>query len=92
MKIWENVNIKLEKHLETLFQVPPANKYHWSFALMLYLRYVNEFTVVRDLHEKEAVDTRTIINEMMHNFYDYIVAAELDENSFTEPPNVATEN
>ena len=42
---------------------------------MLGPRYVNELTDVRKLHEIEDVDTRTIINEMLPTFYNYIVAA-----------------
>ena len=54
--------------------------------------YVNKLTDIRDLNEVETVDTRTIINEMMPNFYDCIVAAELAENTYTSPPDVTAEN
>ena len=54
--------------------------------------YVNKLTDIRDLNEVETVDTRTIINEMMPNFYDCIVAAELAENTYTESPSVTTNN
>ena len=54
--------------------------------------YVNELTDFRKLHEIETVDTRTIINEMMPKFYDYIVAAELVENPYTAPLSVTTAN
>ena len=50
MKIRENVKIKLDKYLQTLLEVTSADKYHWWFALMLYVRYVNEFMDVRNLH------------------------------------------
>ena len=42
------------------------------------------------MHEIETVDTRTIMNEMMPKFYDYIVAEELAENPYTAPPAVPT--
>ena len=47
---------------------------------------------LRKLHEIENFDTKTIVNEMMRKFYDYIVAAELVENSYTTLPYVNTEN
>ena len=59
---------------------------------MLHPRYVNELTDVRSLHEIETVDTITIINEIMHKFYDFIVAEELAENPYTAPPAVTTAN
>ena len=59
---------------------------------MLDPRYVNELTDVRKLHEIETVDTRTVINEMMTKFYDYIAAAESAENPYTSPPAVTTAN
>ena len=49
-------------------------------------------TDVRKLHEIETVDTKTIPNEMMPKFYDYIVAAELAEKPYTAPPPVTTAN
>ena len=59
---------------------------------MLNPRYVNEFTDVRKLHEIYSFYTRTIINEMVPKFYDYIVAADLSENPYTAPPAVTTVN
>ena len=59
---------------------------------MLYPRYVNELTDVRKLHEIYTFDTRTIINEMMPKFYDYIVASELAENPYTAPHAVTKED
>ena len=59
---------------------------------MLETLYVNELTYVRKLHEIETVDTRTIINEMMPKFYDYIVAEELAEKNYTALPAVTAEN
>ena len=59
---------------------------------MLNPRYVNELMDFIKLHEIETVDTITIINEMMPKFYDYIVAAELAENPYIEPPDVTTVN
>ena len=44
------------------------------------------------MHEIDTVYTRTIINEMMPKFYDYIVVPELAENPYTEPPAVTTAN
>ena len=44
------------------------------------------------MHEMETVDTRTIINEMMPKFYDYIVAEKLAENPYIVPPDVTTAN
>ena len=58
---------------------------------MLETLYVNELTYVRKLHEIETVDTRTIINEMMPKFYDYIVAEELEGSPYIEPTAVTTE-
>ena len=40
-------------------------------------RYFNELTDFIKLHEIETVGTRTIINEIIPKFYDYIVVAEL---------------
>ena len=34
----------------------------------------------------------TIVLEIMPKFYEYIVAAELDENPYTAPPTVTTTN
>ena len=90
MKIRENVNIKLAKYLEPLLEVPSADKYHWWFALIIDSCYVNEFTYVRKLYEIDTFDTRTIINEIIPKFYDYIVAEELSENPCTTPPDVST--
>ena len=59
---------------------------------MLNPGYVNELTDVIKLHGIETVDTRTIINEMMPKFYDYILAEELAENPYTSPPSVTTDN
>ena len=72
----ENVMIKLAKYHEPLLEVPSEDKYHWWFYLMLDLRYVNELGDVRKLPGIDTLDTRTIINEMMPKFYDYIVAGE----------------
>ena len=83
---------KLAKYLEPLLEVTSSDKYHWWFALMIDTRYVNELTDVRKMHEIETVDTRTIINEMMPKFYDYIFAEELAENPYTEAPAVTTVN
>ena len=47
---------------------------------MTYPRYINELTDFIKLHEIETVGTRTIINEIIPNFYDSIVVAELSEN------------
>ena len=74
MKIWENVKRKLPKYLESLLEVPSSDKYHWWFALMLNPCYMNELTYFRKLHLIETVDTRTIIDEIMTKFYDYIMA------------------
>ena len=57
---------------------------------MIYLCYVEKLVDVRDLHEIDTVDTRNIINEMMPKFYDYIVAAELDENPYAAPHTFTT--
>ena len=59
---------------------------------MLNPRYVNEFIDFRKLHSIYTVDTRTIINEMMPKFYDYIMVSELAENPYIEPPAVNTAN
>ena len=56
------------------------------------MRYVNELTDVRNLHEIDTVDTRTIINERIPKFYDYIVVVELAENPYTVPAAVTIEN
>ena len=42
------------------------------------------------LHEIETVDTSTIINELMPEFYDYIVASELVGHPYTPPPDTTT--
>ena len=44
------------------------------------------------MHEIETVDTRTIINEMMPKFYDYVVAEKLSENPYTSPTAVNKAN
>ena len=72
--------------------MPSADKYNWWFTLMLDLWYVNELKYVRKLNEIETVETWTIINEMMPKFYYYILAAELAQKPYTEPPAVTTEN
>ena len=59
---------------------------------MINPRYANELMDVRKLHEIETIETRTIINEIMPKFYDYIVAAELAENPYTAPPTMTTAN
>ena len=59
---------------------------------MLESLYVNELMDDRKLNEIETIDTRTIINEIMPKFYDYIVAAELKENPYTATPTATTEN
>ena len=41
MKMRENVKTELAKYLETLLEVPSADKYHWWFSLMLKQLYVN---------------------------------------------------
>ena len=87
-----NVKIKLAKYLEPLLDFPSADKRHWWFVLILDPRYVNELTYVRKLHEIENVDTRTIINEIMPKFYDYIVSEELAENPYTALTVVTTIN
>ena len=74
MKMRENVKSKLAKYLELLLEVPSEDKFHWRFALILDPRYVKSFKDFRKMHEIETVDTRTIINEMMPKFYDYVVA------------------
>ena len=83
---------KLAKYLDPLLEFPSSDKYHWWFYLMLNPRYINESIDVRKLHEIDTVDTRTIINEMMLNFYDYIVSAELVENTYKAPHAVDTAN
>ena len=70
------MKIKLAKHLEPLLEVPSADKYPWWFALFLDPRYVNLITDVRKIHEIDTVYTSNIINEMMPNFYEYIVVGE----------------
>ena len=92
MKMWENVNIKLAKYLEPLLEVPSADQFHWWFFLMIDTKYVNESKDVIKMHEIETVDTRTIMNEMMPNLYDYIVAAYLAENPYKVTPAVTTSN
>ena len=77
MKMRENVKRKIASYLDPLLEVPSEDKYHWWFYLILDPGYVNVLTYVRKLHEIDTVETRTIINEMMSKFYDYIVAAEL---------------
>ena len=59
---------------------------------MLNPQYVNKMTCLRKLHEIENVDTRTIINEIMPKFYDYIVATDLAQNPYTAPHAVTTAN
>ena len=59
---------------------------------MINLSFVKEFTYVRKLNEIETVDTRTIINEMMPKFCDYIVVADLAGKPYTAPPVVPTVN
>ena len=58
---------------------------------MLDPQYANELIDVRKLHKIETFDTRTTINEMIPNLYDYIVEIELAGNPYTEPPPVPTE-
>ena len=69
----------------------PADKYQWWFELSLDPRYVNELAYVRKLDEVETFDTRTIINKIMPKFYDYTVAEDLEEKTYTAPPAVTTE-
>ena len=88
----ENVKRKMAKYLDPPLEVPSADKYHWWFALIIDPHYVNELADSRKIHEIETVYTRTIINEMIPKFYDYIVAAELEENPYTEPPTANTAN
>ena len=82
----EKMRSKLTKYLEPLLEVPSVDKYQWWFGLILDPLYVNELTYVRRLHEIENVDTRTIINEIMPKFYNYIVAAELAGKPDIEKP------
>ena len=70
----ETVKRKLAKYLDPLLKATPADKYHYWFDLMLNPRYANYLTGVGKLYEIDTFDTRTIINKIMPNFYDYIVA------------------
>ena len=47
---------------------------------------------IKKLHEIETVYTRTIINEIITKFYNYIVAAEFAEHPYISPHAVTTEN
>ena len=38
---------------------------------------------IMNFHQSENVDTKTIFQQMMPKFYDYILAAELDINPRT---------
>ena len=60
-KMRGNVRSKMARYLEPLLHVPSSDKYHWWFALILDLHYMNELLNVRELHEIESVDTRDII-------------------------------
>ena len=84
MEMRKNVKSKLAKYHDPLLEVPSEEKYHWLFYLMLDPSYFNELGDVRKLHEIENLDTRTIINEMMPKFYDYIVAGEWEEEPCTD--------
>ena len=92
MKMREIVKSKMAKYLDPLLEVPSAEKYHWWFASMLDSNYINESTDVVKLHEKETADTRTVSNEMMPKFYDYILAAELVDNPYIAPTALNTES
>ena len=59
------MSIELAKYLETLLEVPLADKYDWLFSIITNPRYVNELMDVRKMHDIETVYTCIIINEMM---------------------------
>ena len=91
-KIRGNVRTKLAKYLEPILEVTPADKYQWWFELSLDPRYVNELAYFRKLDEVETFDTRIIINKIMPKFYDYTVAEDLEEKTYTAPPAVTKAN
>ena len=82
-KILSWVKDMLTNVLAPLLQMTAPTKYHYWSAIILDPRYVMEIKDIKTFHQSENVDTKTLVQHMMPNFYEYIMAAELSVHKNT---------
>ena len=71
------LNDKLKNFLAPLLRIPEPTKYHYWFALFLDPWYVMELKDIKTFHQSKNVDTKSLVQQMMPNFYEYIMAVEI---------------
>ena len=69
------VKDKLTNVFAPLLQITAPTKYHYWFALFLDPWYVMELKEIKNFHQSENVDTKTLVQKMMPKFCEYIMAA-----------------
>ena len=68
------IKYKIINVLAPLIQITAPTKYHYWFDLLLDPRYVMEIKDIRNFHQIENVDTKTLLHQMMPKFYEYIMS------------------
>ena len=71
------VKYNLTNVLAPLLQLPAPQKYHYWFAIFLEPWYAIEIKGIKTFHQSENVDNKTLFQQMMPKFYEYIMAAEI---------------
>ena len=64
-KIRNRVQYKLANVLTKMLGVPASTRYHFWFALFLDPRYVMDRKDIKTFHQRENLDTKTIVQQMM---------------------------
>ena len=82
-KIRSQVKDKLTNVLAKLLQIKAPTKYHYWFDILLDPRYVMELKDIKTFHQSENMYTKTIVQQMMSKFYNYIMASEIAANPIT---------
>ena len=83
------VKDKLANFLAALLKIPAPTKYHYCFALFLYPWYVMKLKGIKTFCQSENVDTKTLFQKIIPNFYEYIMSEELSIN--TNNPQIIVE-
>ena len=88
MRSWVKENIT--NILAPLIQIPAPTKYHYRFALFLDPRYVMGLKNINTFYQSKNVDTKLLVQKMMPNFYEYIMATKLAVHPNT--PQIIVQN
>ena len=79
LKVHSNMRSRVKDNLTNvlapLLQIPALKIYHYWFALFLEPQHFTELTDIKTFHQSKNIDTKVLVQMMIPNFYEYIMAA-----------------